>query len=69
MIVSEPWEWREPRLQASNQRVRQTVRGVTNNVTQLAQVASGLVGYTTVALFVYMSMLRRDYREGKRYNK
>ena len=67
--MSEPWERREPRLQANNQRVRQTVRDVTNNVTQIAQVASGLVGYTTVALFVYMSMLRHDYRESKRYHK
>lgn len=61
--MSEPWNWRE---------------GVTNNVTNVTrpsprelvshglEIAVNLTCYTAVASLVYISMLRREYRESQR---
>ena len=61
--MSEPWNWRA---------------SVTNNVTNVTrpsprelvshglEIAVNLTCYTAVASFVYISMLRREYRESQR---
>lgn len=55
----EPWNISEGSDTYNNKSMREVVRGVTYKLTQVT-------GGMGVALLVYMSMLRRDYRESQK---
>ena len=67
--MSEPWCERNSTLYGTNREVIHLIRSVTSNVTDAVSVAVNLTCYTAVAGFVYMSMLRREFREQREFRE
>lgn len=61
--MSEPWNWRESVTNNVTNVTRPSARQV---VSHGLEIAVNLTCYTAVASFVYMSMLRREYRESQK---
>ena len=67
--MSEPWCERNSTLHRTNRKPKHLIRSVASNVTEAVSVAINLTCYTAVAGLVYMSVLRRDYREQREFRE